>query len=68
MTGRKTLREIREQLAAARAGAQPTADASAQETLEALTRLADELDSAKEDRSEGEPSSQDTTGRTRRCT
>ena len=66
MTGRKTLKEIREQLAVARAGTLPTADAAAQETLEALERLADELESAKEDRSAGEPSSRDATVRTKR--
>jgi hypothetical protein len=41
MTGRKTLREIREQLAAARAGAAPPADPSG--LLESLDRLADDL-------------------------
>jgi hypothetical protein len=68
MTGRKTLREVREQLAAARAGALPTADAAAQEAIDALERLADELDPAKEGRSAGEPSSQDAAGRTKRRT
>jgi acyl-CoA reductase-like NAD-dependent aldehyde dehydrogenase len=58
MTGRKTLREIRAQLAAARAGKLPTAETGAQETLEVLDRLADELDAIKEVRAEGKPSSQ----------
>ncbi len=42
MTGRKTLRQIREQLAAARSGAAaPTTDPA--EVLESLDRFADEL-------------------------
>ena len=68
MTGRKTLREVREQLAVARAGGLPTADASAQEALEALEHLADELDPAKDGRGEGKPSSQDAASRTKRGT
>ena len=69
MTGRKTLREIREQLAAARAEALPATDAaSAQEALKALDRLADELDPAEDGPGEGESQSQDEAGRTKRCT
>ena len=71
MTGRKTLQEVREQLAAARAATLPVADtAKAQETLAALDRLADELDPSKDDCGAGEPSSQEAVGRTkrRRCT
>ena len=65
MTGRKTLREVREQLAAARTGGLPTTDtAAAREALEALDRLADELDPAKNGRGEGEPSSQGAAGQT----
>ena len=44
MTGRKTLREIREQLAAARAGTAPATDSpQGQKLLEELDRLAAEL-------------------------
>lgn len=68
MTGRKALREVREQLAAARAGALPAADAAGQEALEALERLADELDPAKKGCREGEPLSQGATGQTKRGT
>ena len=68
MTGRKTLREVREQLAAARAQTRPaTVTAEAQETLEALDRLADELEAAKDSSSEGEPSSQEAAGHTNYC-
>jgi len=66
MTGRKTLREIRDQLAAARAQTQPTTvSAEARETLEALDRLADELEAANGGGGGArEPSSQDAAGRT----
>jgi hypothetical protein len=62
MTGRRTLREIREQLAAAQAGSEPTTDTpQGRKVLEALDRLADEIAPAEDGRpsSGGEPVSPD---------
>lgn len=63
------MREVREQLAAARAQILPTTvTAEAQETLAALDRLADELEAAKDGGREGAPASQEAAGRTKHYT
>lgn len=65
MMGRKTLRQIREQLAAARAGVTPPT-ANPVEALESLERIADELrsdvdDNAREPTAECDPITTETT-------
>lgn len=69
MTGRKTLQQIREQLATARAAAQQATDTpEGREALAALDRLVEELRSARNGFTESEPSSKEAADQTKPST